>query len=157
MKKRFVLLLVLFFSVCASAQWKVEEMEADELKGIPASKCYSYTDAEGNTFAFFSTSRHSFVIIAKEGVFNFDTQRFVKVYSGFYTPDGKLNKKMTRWFPVRTDKDASSCYNNAGGSWIGFLTKEKGYIRMVIPRFRKEDLDFIVPCINGDIEVNFGK
>lgn len=162
MKKIF---LILFFALfmCMSInaqQWTVVNNSGDELRGTTASTSYMWTEYNG-TFYYQDNDDKLFIINTSEGIFNSNGQRGTKGRPivvglvGFYNEDDSMIEKMELTFEI--NEGSQSVYPNkytykGGNNYkrskhvLDFIQNNKGYVRILIPRYNKTDLELKVQC-----------
>lgn len=157
----FVFALLMGMSINAQ-QWTITKNNGDELKGTPAYTSYIWMEDNG-AFAYKDTDDTLFLVSTKDGIFNSNGQRGRKGRPvtvglvGFYTPTDSLIEKMELTYEINEGSQSvyPNQYTSKGGNnykrsrkIIDFIKNGNGYVRFIIPRYAKNDLELKVQCNN---------
>ena len=145
MKQLLLLAFTFFVCLSASAQWSVEFVQEDELKGITPHYFNYYSDPDKQVFLFKSNTLFLMVGM-KDGIFN-SNGNFVNGLVGFYEGD-KLVGKETSTFYVPDEGIAAVLSGEDNRDIILRIfdhIQKKGSVRFVIERYLQSDFDITVP------------
>ena len=162
MKKIAIAMMALLCAAFANAQvagnWRTTDHAADELKGTEAYSTTSFV-SEKVTFTVFSNDSAQFLIGCPGEVFQTNTYNTdnVKVTIGLYDSNMHLVSKLEHLMFRRLD-DMSYIrgqvhHPSMNQKWLkchyelyGWLTREKGYIR-ILARLHESEFDVTIPTI----------
>lgn len=160
MKKQLCFIIMMVFSLCINAQWRLEHVPADELKGTKEYDMYSYVQDDLGAFSFYGFDEYQFKILSKKGIFNVEREgrwRGCLVLVGMYTEDDKLYDSFKLWLDAQNGsqilqtRNMGTMSNPVGQKgkvrrMLDFLQRGKGYVRIVAPRYADSDFDIHIPC-----------
>lgn len=162
MKKIAIAMMALlcagFVNAQVAGQWNTTNHNADELKGTDAYSTTSFV-SEKVTFTIYSNDTAHFLIGCPGEVFQTNTSGTdkVKVIVGLYNSEMHLIKRLEHFMFQRLDnmsyirgkvqfpkqnKKWVQCHNEL----YTFLTREKGYIR-ILARLAESEFDVTIPTI----------
>jgi len=155
--KKFIMALVclmtMVLSVNAQNGWNKTVFNADELKGTESYTSYYYEDVNG--MVVFFSNEPCYKLVTQSGIFDYGVlgDDDVIVTIGFYDINNKLIKKEQSAFYV-SSKDKGSCFLSAalkerGAFFKKYIEEEKGYVRIIAPRYGRSDFDIKIPCMNN--------
>jgi hypothetical protein len=138
-------------SVNAQNGWNNTVFDADELKGTESYTSYYYEDVNGMV-VFFSNESY-YKLVTNSGIFDYGKYDDVIVTVGFYDINNKLIKKEQSAFYV-SSKNSGSCFlspslKERGVFFKKYIEEEKGYVRIIAPRYGRSDFDIKIPCMNN--------
>ena len=139
----------------AQTGWSSNGHKGDELKGTEAYFSYTYEDAEGNNFIYWSNSDYNFRIISHSHIFDYNIYDQIGITIGFYSADDKLIEKKTNMRLYVSSKEAhfaSLPAKKIGRKVLQYLNENKGYIRIIAPLYGTiANFDIKIPCINKEL------
>lgn len=161
MKKLLTTVALCLITMTASAQWKIDKADADELRGTPASTNLYY-NSEECIFMYMQTS-DMIAIMSKGKVFNVEhVGNYVgeEITVGLYDSNDTLLEKIVMWLDRQSSdyrfihtRNAGVMFNPVGQKKkikkiIEHLSKTNGYIRLIVPTFNSTDIDVKIPHIS---------
>ena len=148
-----VCLMTMVVSANAQNGWDKAVFDADELKGTESYTSYYYEDVNG--MVVFFSNEPCYKLVTQNGIFDYGVlgDDDVIVTIGFYDIDNKLIKKEQSAFYV-SSKDKGSCFlspalKERGIFFKKYIKEEKGFIRIIAPRYNRTDLDMKIACMNN--------
>lgn len=133
-------------SIAASGQkanvWHTSKVQADALIGNGAYETYALV-TEKNDGIIYRSDRDEVIVLIKKGIFDYDMEGEVAVLVGYYRNGELLNKTTRAW---RKGQGGDTIISDAvEGLLIKNWLEGGGDIRIVAPRYARENLDMKVP------------
>jgi len=145
----FVCLMTMVMSASAQNGWDSKVYPKDELKGEEGYVSTFWSNASGMVVTF---SDNGMKLCTNSGIFDYYDDR-VNVTIGYYDLEGNLKEKASVTFYI--SQNSSQCFianaskKKKGKKFRDFIHNEKGYVRIVAPRYARSDFDIKVPCMNN--------
>ena len=149
MKKIFLSLVIAMISVASFGQsWETTIQKGDELKGTKGGVVEYYADLTNNCIFFYSENERHWVFVTVANVV-YDTHyssllktKTLHLYIGMYDENDNLVDKLNADYMI-TSKGAIMIPSK---KIMKYIKNNKGYVRILIPIFRENDIEFKVPC-----------
>lgn len=141
-----VCLMTMIVSVNAQ-RWETKKIQGDELMGTKSYQSISYSDASNGGGLILSNLKDRVCLYTIRGIFDYDVNDRVGIIIGFYNSNKALVKSRKNITMLKLDYQAGFIYSDEIIKEIyQYLSSNNGYVRIVIPRYEKVDLDLKIPC-----------
>lgn len=152
MKKLFITFFLILTSFISNAQcWITSQTKADPLLETEDITREIY---EAKECIFWISDNKELYVLLKSGAGLFETETLGSIQigkfiaAGIYNEKGVLIEKISNCALIVSDDYKTAGFEglNQQKKIINHLKQSKGYVRIIIERFRREDLDVIIPC-----------
>ena len=144
--KRFFSIIIMLLSIVFSsnAQWRINHVKGDELKGTKDHYMNSFT-AKNDDAIIIQSDNSNIALYSDNGVFDISLNDDIDVIIGFYE-NGKLTKKtQTKFHSSMNYLDYAILHGNYDENKIGKQIinhiRYKGDVRIIASKFHDSDFD----------------
>lgn len=148
MKKFLWLIVCLMTMISANAQkWSTSLIKGDELKGTITYKSISYESQKAGGLFILSSLTDRVCVGVLRGIIDYDVNDRAGVTIGYYNSNGKLIDSRKNVTFLKLSSTSGFIYSDEIIKEIyQYLSSKTGYIRMLVPRYDRDDLDIKIPC-----------
>ena len=124
--------------------WISLQMTGDELTEREEQEVVAFNTSSGDYLVAYSSRPNMLVITSKNGIFDFDRSS-MKILIGYYNENDELVKKETPYFFKLGSYSSGYTGGADGKSLMQYIRTQKGYVRIVIDRYRGANFDVKFP------------
>ena len=124
--------------------WISLQMAGDELTERDAQEVVAFNMSSGDYIINYASRPNMLVITSKNGIFDFDRSS-MKILIGYYNENDELIKKETPYFFKLGSYSSGYTGGADGKNLMQYIRTQKGYVRIVIDRYRGANFDVKFP------------